>query len=465
MRVSTTLSLSLLIAFAGAARDAGADVVALRGATLIDLSGFGREQRDIDDALVLIEGERILAAGHADEIELPAGARVIDARGKYLVPGLVDTFSVQNNEAQARAHLYMGVTTVFYNELDGRRGLTQWVPDGPTLKGNGWVSGYDQSALPLWDTPGELRAGAPPLDAAQLRGYVDAQRWNGYAALLLYYPLDAAQTTVVAQRMRDQRLIAIGEIGHSGTLASARAGVPLLVHASRYLIDLAPDELRRAVADDPFGPTRARYLQYLKQLDPASPEVERFARALAAESAALVPTFAMFELDLPGHANPWKEPVAAILDPDDIMLPADPATGEPPAFGRRSPTEFRAQVQALVALHRTLAKHRVKFVVGSGADAFGVLPGLGAHVEMEALVRIGLTPREALAAATQNLSSLVDFVDYGVVRAGARADLLLLEADPREDVRNVRRIATLIVRGREVDRAALLRTPLNQLAP
>jgi len=454
--VRAIASLCLLLLLVGAAPIAQATpVIALRGATLVDLADFGRSTRDVPDSTVLIQGDRIVAAGSAADVAVPDGARVIDVSGKFLVPGLIDAFSVQNNENQARAHLYMGVTTIFTSVRDSRRGASFPVPQGPTLLEFSVVVGHDMRGMSQVETVAQLRA-APALSSAQIESYVDAQRWDDYRAILLYYSLTPEQTAAAARRSRAQKLIAIGEVGHTGVLQAARMGVPVFVHFNRYLLDLAPPALRRAVADDPFGPARTEYMHFLQQLDPASPALRDYAIALAAEPVALMPTLALISLSLPDHANPWKDPVAVLIDPADIMRPADPVTGDAPVHWGRTRELEQANALRLLELQRVLVKHGVKFVLGSGADAFGVLPGLGAHIEMELLVRIGLTPRQALAAGTANLSGLLDFVDYGVIRPGARADLLLLDADPSTDIRHVRRIARLFVRGVEMDRPALL---------
>jgi hypothetical protein len=459
MRILLKRCLLLAIAMSPCAATAAGDsaITALRGATLLDLSGFGRSTHDIVDSVVLLQGDRIIAAGAAVDVDIPAGAHVVDASGKFLVPGLIDGFSSQNNENHAQAQLYMGVTTIFATVGDPRRGATMPAELGPTLLETAVVTGYDLSTVGDIQSVGELRAGGRALSPGEVASYIDAQRWDDRGAALLYYSMDPAQVGAAAKRARTQKLIAIGELGHTGVLEGARLGVPLFVHMNRYLIDLAPAALRKAVADDAFGPARGEYMRFLAELDPASPALRDYALALAAEPVALMPTLALISLSLPDHANPWKEPVAALIDPSEIMMPADPATGDAPVRGNRTRAAEQADALHLLELQRVLASHGVKFVLGSGSDAFGVLPGLGAHIELELLTRIGLTPRQALAAGTANYSSLFDFVDYGVIRAGARADLLLLDADPTTDIRHVRRIAQLYVRGKPVERTALLR--------
>jgi imidazolonepropionase-like amidohydrolase len=78
------------------------------------------------------------------------------------------------------------------------------------------------------------------------------------------------------------------------------------------------------------------------------------------------------------------------------------------------------------------------------------------HTELEMLVRLGLSPREALAAATNNYSEQFHWTELGQIAPGRRADILILDADPTVNVWNARRINTILIDGNVVDRASLL---------
>ena len=96
------------------------------------------------------------------------------------------------------------------------------------------------------------------------------------------------------------------------------------------------------------------------------------------------------------------------------------------------------------------------YLAASGAPAFGSMPGIGMHTELELLVRLGLSPREALAAATNNYALQFGWNELGLIASGRRADILVLDADPTRSVWNVRHISTLIMDGNVLDRDALL---------
>jgi hypothetical protein len=91
-----------------------------------------------------------------------------------------------------------------------------------------------------------------------------------------------------------------------------------------------------------------------------------------------------------------------------------------------------------------------------GAPAFGSMPGISMHTELEMLVRLGLSPREALAAATNNYSLQFGWNELGQIAPGRRADILVVDGDPTTNIWNARRISGLIVDGNVMDREALL---------
>jgi hypothetical protein len=159
---------------------------------------------------------------------------------------------------------------------------------------------------------------------------------------------------------------------------------------------------------------------------------------------------------LPDHWNLWKEPAAAILDPKDLHQPPDAATGEA-KFGSEEERNRRiARAVHFWAINRTLQAVHPPYLAASGASALGTMPGTSLHTELELLVRMGLTPREALAAATSNYSERFGWHELGMVEAGRRADLLILDADPTTDISNTRRIRSVILDGEVLERAGLL---------
>ena len=452
----------LLVLTLGAAQEKRGPVIALVGGTIVDVSAFGSSLADIRDAVVIVENGRITAAGPRRSTRIPRGALTLDLKGKFIVPGLSDVFATVGNQAYANAFLYMGVTSVVANDgLDPRRGalFTSGTPSPRILKME-TVSGYDITGLePPPRTQTELMARGRKMSLLELTAQVDERARKGVSVLLLNYPMAPDQTRAVAARAAELGLGTIGELGATTYPEAIAAGVRAFVHTSRYSLELAPPDLRAKVAAAPFGPPRIPYYEYLSTIESDDPALTRYAATLAKSKAALIPTLAMGYLDLPGHRNPWNEPVAKLLNPADIHLPADPKTGErtpAPTARDQFPPGANEHLQVIEAQYCKAGAH---YLTGSGTDAFGTMPGISLHTELELLVRACLTPRQALAASTGNVGTAFGWRDVGQIRAGYHADLLVLDADPTVDVANLKKINRLMIGGAWIDREALLASP------
>jgi len=439
------LSLAFVAPMAHATNSA--EPVAIVGATLVDLELRGSSSRDVADSVVLIVDGRIRAVGRRGEVDVPAGARVIDGKGKYLVPGLVDGFAGMNSPAQARAYLYSGVTSIIGIDGPRRGSLAMDARPRPRVFHFGMV-GFGPGPKPA-----DLRTA--------VRQQIDQLAAKDVRVLLLYYTLPPAAVAAAVEHARELGLATIGELGETSYQQALALGVQAVVHTTRYSLPTAPEDLRRAVAANPFGPVKLEYYQKLTSTLAASPEAARWAERLGASSTALMPTMAMDYLDLPGHENPWLHPAARILDPAGIHLPADRATGSrpqprtdgPDATADAFPPEL---APALLSLERRYAAAGARYLAGSGTSAFGTMPGISLHHELELLVRVGLTPRQAIAAATTNYGEVFGWRDVGCLAPGCRADLLALARDPTRDLGALDEIDVLVVDGVVTDRAALL---------
>ncbi len=445
---------------AGTRARSGAPPLVIAGGTLVDVSQFGASSADVPDSIVVVQDGAIVAAGPRGSLEVPAGARVLDASGTYVVPGLHDLFATVNNQAQANAYLVMGVTSIVGIDGNRRRGALYLDADpGPRIARLTTLSGYDESSVPPERLTFEtLLAEGRRLSDEELVAEVERLARDGVRVLLLHYTLSPPQVRTVARRARELGLATIGELGATTYRQAIEAGVMAFVHTSRYSLDLVPEPLRSEIARSPFGPPRLAFYEHLIGLDLEAPAVLAHAGMLAETGVGLIPTLAILYLELPGHANPWDEPAAVLLDPADIHLPADRVTGEPqrPADGTRD--RFPAgTAERMIALEAVYCRAGARYLAGSGTTAFGTLPGIALHIELKMLVDACLTPRQALAAATGNVGELFPWRKVGQLKPGYDADLLILEADPTVDVANLKKIRHVILAGELIDPQALLR--------
>ena len=421
-----------------------APALALVGGTILDVSGGGNSTADLRDSVVVLRGGEIVAAGPRKTTEIPKDARVLHIDGAYVVPGLNDVFAGLNSQAQANAYLYKGVTSIVgSDEPFGRRGaLLRTAKPSPRIHPLGIIAGA------------QMFAGAVvPHTTEQILKEVQVQADAGAEVLLLYYYLDPEEVAAVMKRARELGLVTIGELGETTYRQGIEAGIDAFVHSSRYALDLVPPELRAAVVADPFGPVaRGEYGQFLGTIDADGPVVAAWAKRLGEGRTALIPTLSLSYYELPESENPWKDPIAAILDPKGIHLPVDRETGQWP-----NRTEARiARTKNLLRIEQRYRQAGARYVAGSGTSAFGTLPGIALHLELRQLTSIGLTPRQALAAATSNVGEVFHWPKVGKVAPGFDADIVVVDADPTADIRNLEKIRMVVLRGEIVDREAML---------
>jgi adenine deaminase len=107
-------------------------------------------------------------------------------------------------------------------------------------------------------------------------------------------------------------------------------------------------------------------------------------------------------------------------------------------------------------INETIFSAYPHYLAASGASVMGTMAGISMHTELELLVRMGLSPREALAAATNNYALQFGWNELGLIAPGRRADILVLDADPTQNIWNARRISNIVMDGNVLDRDRLL---------
>ena len=411
--------------------------VAIVGGVLLDLSHGGRGTADVQDAVVVFRGDTILAVGSASDVSIPADARRIDATGKWILPGLIDGFAVLNNQAYADSYLALGVTSLI-GVSGGRRGPMYLDSDpGPRI-------------FALESVGDEPMASDDSVLAA-----VDALAAAGIRVALLMYGLTPDQLRMAHLRAREHGMATIGELGNSTYAEGNEIGLDAFVHTTRYSLDAAPRDMAAAVAAEPFSDDlespKWRYYLWLAGVDLESAAVTQNARRLGQGPAALIPTLSLLYLDMAEHENPWNWPTAEWISPGDVNAPADAATGEHDYDDARA-RAYADVARGVMGLERLNHAAGARYIAGSATDVWGTMPGISLHTELQLLTRIGLSPRDALAAATANPAGTFRFEGIGVIEEGGRADILILDADPTLDLEALRSPHLVVSAGRLVRR-------------
>ena len=447
----------------------------------------------IDDGVVVVSGDRIIDVGSANEVLVPDDAVVVDGGGGYLIPGLVDTHShLLDNEDALALHLANGVTTIRDPNADYAgtgAAILGWRDEiaagrrlGPTIhaaKSLGalppqFAGVYDNidTVMTPWLTidPAALELAADPESGWDL---VMAAHDQGYDIIKVNWFLnrDTFDAIVAAAAEVDMPILAHVP-ADVGVEHSIRSGVEIQ-HNPNLLAAVAKDYERRPGAN---------YLDIF-DLSEAEERLPDLVGLMADEGVSFTPTMstdkAAFDIfaNLPDLANAsiFERPEYGYVKPATLAEWKDPTAGELGVLlrdaGASSIEEILPPIEQRDAMWsfyqrqlRALVDAGVPVLAGSDSSALGVVWGFSEHDELELFVDAGLSPYEALSAATRIPAEVMDpGGDWGTISPGRRADLVLLAANPLDDIANTRQIEGVMARGRWLP-AADLQGALDDIA-
>jgi hypothetical protein len=413
------------------------------GLAIIHARLFDSERRTIvPDATVVVLGDRITAVGDA-RTPVPAGARVIDARGRTLIPGLWD-MHVHLHDGDGAVDLASGVTSV-RDLANDQTDLTARVARfdsgaelGPNVLRAGIVDGLGPHAATM-----AIQVASPEQATAAVARYADA----GYVQIKIYNSLSPALVPVIAAAAHACGLRVSGHIPFGMNAAEAvEAGYDEIQHINfvflRFLAG-PTDDTRTALRV-------SRVAERGADLDLAGPEVARFLDLLVAHRTAIDPTLAvfhnMFTAD-PGELDPVLAPYAARLPAQVVRGSRSGGLGA--AGGQRA--RFRASYAALLRFVKLAWDRKIPIVAGT--DYF---PGLSLPHELELYVEAGIPAPEVLALATIGAARVMGVDrEAGSIAVGKRADLVLVDGDPTRDISAIRNTDAIVCRGVVYDPAEL----------
>jgi imidazolonepropionase-like amidohydrolase len=388
------------------------------------------------DMTVIIRGDRIASVDKGKPA--PAGAQIIDGRGKFVIPGLWDMHS-HVTDSRVSALPALVATGVLYVRDAGSGNLTEideWRVQiasnailGPTIFRAGiTLNGQESNQYHLViANAAEAREAARTLKKVG----VDILKTHRRTSRDAYFAL-----------ADEAKKIGIPLIGHVPmTVSPAEAS-----DAGQQTIEHTETLFEGTFAAAHNGRVTAAAMAEWRASPEAAALFEKFVHNHTVVDPTLVATGDLVRTFDSANADPRLRYVAksALLRREQALAP----------IGAAQKDEMRAQV--IERLKVTLQMHRAGVTLVTGTDAsFLHPPGFSLHDELEFLSEAGLTPAEVLRAATANCAALFPSIDAGAVAAGKRADLLLLNANPLADIRNVHDIHAVVVRGRALNRAAL----------
>ena len=405
----------------------------------------------LSDMTVTIRERRIASISPTARTRVPKGVRAIDGRGKWLMPGFSDMHMHLENDRMGRLHvgdpnlpdgtfgledaltpyLANGVLQVFslasMSETIGQRvEVESGRVVGPHIATAAMIDG----SPPMWPL-GMTRAAATPADGRQA---VRDAKAEGYDFIKVYSKLTLATFSAIVDEARQQHMRVVGHIparGQGITEKFFQPGFDLVAHAEEFAQHTDPPDHSAIPRYVEMAKRNGTWLVATLSLDERIVEEMRDPESLKrrGELRHMHPQ----AYDMVINGNPYLKDVNA---------------------GRI------AYVQAIVDFNCPLVKAFVEggvpVLTGTDAPVPGLAPGFALHDEFESLARCGMSNLQVLESTTRlSAEWLGKLPDRGTVESGKRADLVLLDANPLENISNTRRIAAVIANGHYLPRAEL----------
>lgn len=431
-------------------REPAVPTVVVQGGTLIDV----RTGNQVADSLIVVEGDRIKQVGRASDNVVPPEAEVIDAHGKWIIPGLMDTHAHITGAKNLPLELYLanGVTTIrdpgghltllrlTRQEIDsGKRRGPRLFFSGSVLDGN----------PPLWPDLSIIVDTQEQAESA-VNFLID----QGVDSVKVYNSITEPVLEAIVRTAHRRGIPVIGHVPRSMTMTRAvELGMDGLEHIRVTGRELLPLEEANKIDFLPFVQREALLWQ---RFDLDADKMKSLISFLVERKIFLGPTLTVDELSsLALYEEQAKDPNNRFM-PRDFINESETAPDVfrlPPELKDAAAEGFRKRLQFIGMCGRA----GVQIIAGTDGVGTGtLLPGFGLQHELELLAQAGLTPIQVIQAATINAArALKKDEELGSLEAGKLADLVILSSNPLLDIRNTSKIDSVMVGGRLLSRKDL----------
>lgn len=426
------------------------NVLVIEGGTLID--GTGRAP--VPNSVVVIEGSRIRSVGARGSVTYPAGAQVIRAEGKTVLPGLIDAH-VHFLDFMPQLFLHYGVTTVY-----DTANPTDWIIAQRDALRNGKIKGprmYVTGAIidgPLEDAnPVTLAARtayrvntATPEEARAATRKLIAQ---GVDAIKVYEGLDIASLKVVVEEAHKAGLEVVGHT--QDARQAVGVGLKFIEHPAPVIHSTLGDPAKAEAM------LQRRLPNPETQMNPAL--FDPMIAMMVENGVYFNPTFTR---NIP-ESPEWYDMVKRLLeDPSSHFIPEARREAWLDDIRAADTEEYPARLQRRAELLQKVREFTRRFAQAGGKVITGPdsgprssptnIAGLAMGVEMEGLINAGLTPMQAILASTKWPAELIHKEkDLGTVEPGKLADVIVVDGNPLADIHTIAKVQTVVLDGKVVD--------------
>lgn len=428
----------------------------------------------LSDHTVVVEEKQIIAVSPSNQTEIPANANVINCRNAFLMPGLSDMHMHLRRDwigdtwpvSPLKLYLANGVTTIRCFGPGGKTGRY----------GLAWRKEIDAGRLigPSILTCGPQLRGHFTKDPGQI---VINQKYQGFDFIKIYSYVTSEEYHTILSTAKKLDVYTAGhipfQVGLDGVLAE---GMDEIAHIEEFLWELSDFDRRRYFEKEEEWMTYVIHTTFhhfepylgLKAKDRdriLDDRVAPIVSKLKNSAIAVCTTMAVDDVIV----NKLFKPDQFIKKPEIEYMPKDYRDSF--LSGREkhqlqfkggeafAPLKYALDKKLLIEFKK--AGVRLLLSTDAGTGRMGVVPGFSIHDELRILVENGFTPYEAIAAGTVVASKIVKRMngrgDFGTIVPGKRADLILLQENPLEDVANARKIIGVMAAGRWFDRSAIKR--------
>jgi Amidohydrolase family len=431
--------INTLTQFVSNAPATGGGTLAVVGGTLID----GTNRGTLANSAIIIQNGKIIEVGRRAAIAIPKNARVIDASGKTILPGLWDMHAHFEQVEWGPIYLAAGVTTVrdCGNELEFITAVRDAIAAGHGL-------GPRILAAGIVDGDGPLALGVARVNnAEQSKEWVDRYHSLGFLQMKIYSSVTQPNVAAVAAEAHRLGMTVTGHIpeGMNG-YQGVEAGMDQINHI-QYVADMM------VVPESGENPaqTRQQHRTEVANLDLNSPGALKAVDFLKAHDTVIDPTLVVFESFTVGPDMPLSS-----LEPG--VLKVAPELAQQLNEGGAPPEQLALVRQVFNQyLGITTMLHRAGITMVAGTDQ--TVPGYSIYREMELYVQAGFTPLEAIQAATIVPARVMkQDRELGTLEVGKRGDLIIVDGNPLENIHLIRKVETTVTNGVVYNSADLWRS-------